>query len=194
MTWYPEEFMQVPMTDMRMRADPSSGYPGRTYKFYNGKTVYDFGFGLSYTSYSYQFISVSSNDIYYNSIGPIKGPEDSYSARYAEVSDMGSESCSTTKFSANVRVCNEGEMEGKHPVLMYVRKGSANNGYPKKKLVGFESVKLRPGEITEIQFELSPCEHLSRANNDGLMVVEEGTYFLIVGDQEFPITLQLITY
>ncbi|TVU02887.1 hypothetical protein EJB05_51595, partial [Eragrostis curvula] len=40
-TWYPEEFTKFPMTDMRMRADPASGYPGRSYRFYNGKTVYN---------------------------------------------------------------------------------------------------------------------------------------------------------
>ncbi|KAJ1438269.1 Immunoglobulin-like fold [Sesbania bispinosa] len=34
MTWYPKDFIKVPMTDMRMRADPTSGYPGRTYRFY----------------------------------------------------------------------------------------------------------------------------------------------------------------
>ncbi|PNT63716.1 hypothetical protein BRADI_4g20240v3, partial [Brachypodium distachyon] len=48
-TWYPEEFTNVPMTDMRMRADPANGYPGRSYRFYQGKTVYKFGYGLSYS-------------------------------------------------------------------------------------------------------------------------------------------------
>jgi hypothetical protein len=33
-TWYPKDYIKVPMTDMRMRADPSTGYPGRTYRFY----------------------------------------------------------------------------------------------------------------------------------------------------------------
>ncbi|KAI5072734.1 hypothetical protein GOP47_0012840, partial [Adiantum capillus-veneris] len=34
MTWYPESFTQVPMTDMNMRPNPSRGYPGRTHRFY----------------------------------------------------------------------------------------------------------------------------------------------------------------
>ncbi|GJT99494.1 retrotransposon protein, putative, ty1-copia subclass [Tanacetum coccineum] len=38
MTSYPKEFANVEMMDMRMRPCPSSGYPGRTYRFYNEKT------------------------------------------------------------------------------------------------------------------------------------------------------------
>ncbi|KAL8514092.1 hypothetical protein ACS0TY_013274 [Phlomoides rotata] len=36
-TWYPKDFINIPMTDMRMRADPNSGYPGRSYRFYEAK-------------------------------------------------------------------------------------------------------------------------------------------------------------
>nr|GEX78139.1 probable beta-D-xylosidase 7 [Tanacetum cinerariifolium] len=61
MTWYPKEFANVEMTDMRMRPDPSSGYPGRTYRFYSGKTVFDFGYGLSYSNYSYKFLSAKQS-------------------------------------------------------------------------------------------------------------------------------------
>ncbi|KAL2551538.1 putative beta-D-xylosidase 7 [Forsythia ovata] len=36
-TWYPKDFIKIPMTDMRLRPDSSSGYPGRTYRFYKGE-------------------------------------------------------------------------------------------------------------------------------------------------------------
>lgn len=39
------------MTIMDMRANPATGYPGRTYKFYKGPVVFPFGFGLSYTNF-----------------------------------------------------------------------------------------------------------------------------------------------
>ncbi|PKI61484.1 hypothetical protein CRG98_018167 [Punica granatum] len=42
MTWYPESFTRAPMSDMNMRADPSRGYPGRTYRFYNRDRIYGF--------------------------------------------------------------------------------------------------------------------------------------------------------
>ncbi|KAF2296801.1 hypothetical protein GH714_002080 [Hevea brasiliensis] len=63
MTWYPQEFTKIPMTDMRMRADSSSGYPGRTYRFYEGRKVFEFGYGLSYSNYSYELVSVTPNKI-----------------------------------------------------------------------------------------------------------------------------------
>ncbi|RWW07388.1 hypothetical protein GW17_00029231, partial [Ensete ventricosum] len=65
-TWYPQEFTKVPMTDMRMRPDPTTGYPGRSYRFYTGKTVYQFGYGLSYSNYSYEFEAKAATSIYLN--------------------------------------------------------------------------------------------------------------------------------
>ncbi|CAB4321000.1 unnamed protein product [Prunus armeniaca] len=52
-TWYPKEYAdQVQMTDMNMRANTSRNFPGRTYRFYTGKTVYEFGHGLSYSTFT----------------------------------------------------------------------------------------------------------------------------------------------
>ncbi|KAJ6395084.1 hypothetical protein OIU84_023914 [Salix udensis] len=78
-------------------------------------------------------------------------------------------------------------MEGKHPALLFARHAKPGNGRPIKKLVGFQTVRLGAGEKTEIEYELSPCEHLSSANEDGVMVMEEGSQILLVGDKEHPI-------
>jgi beta-D-xylosidase 4 len=56
-SWYPEEYTKIKMTDMHMCPDKSSGYPGRTYRFYTGKTVYNFGYGLSYSTFTHVFTS-----------------------------------------------------------------------------------------------------------------------------------------
>ncbi|CAK7356994.1 unnamed protein product [Dovyalis caffra] len=57
MTWYPQSFVdKVPMTNMNMRPDASNGYPGRTYRFYTGETVYSFGDGLSYSQFNHELI------------------------------------------------------------------------------------------------------------------------------------------
>lgn len=63
MTWYPQGFIKVPMNVMNMRPNFSKGYPGRTYRFYTGNTVFQFGHGLSYSNYSYTFASSSINRI-----------------------------------------------------------------------------------------------------------------------------------
>ena len=53
-TFYPDEYVnQVAMDDMQMRPHGSS--LGRTYKFYTGKAVFPFGYGLSYTTFDYQW-------------------------------------------------------------------------------------------------------------------------------------------
>ncbi|KAE8669126.1 Detected protein of confused Function [Hibiscus syriacus] len=131
-TWYPQDFTKVPMTDMRMRPEPSSDYPGRTYKFYKGDKVFEFGYGLSHSK-------VTSDSV-----------------RYKLVSELSAEVCGERKFTVHVGVKNHGDLAG---------------------------------EMGEIQFEVNPCEHLSRANEYGLMVMEEGTHFLLVGDDNHPITL-----
>ena len=57
-TQYPAAYVDaIPMTDMALR--PSSSSPGRTYKWYTGTPVFEFGFGLSYTNFSYSGLSVS---------------------------------------------------------------------------------------------------------------------------------------
>ncbi|KAK9748967.1 hypothetical protein RND81_02G093500 [Saponaria officinalis] len=193
MTWYPKQFIRVPMADMRMRADPYTRYPGRTYRFYRGKKVFEFGHGLSYTSYSYNFISVPKTNLHMNSVGTVKTFKDSDdSIRYTVVSDVESETCTAMKFSAKIGVKNDGDMAGKHPVLLFVRQDKPSRESPMKKLVGFETVRLEAGDRAEMEFEMSPCEHLSRADKDGLMVVEEGVHYLVVGDQEFPIKVHVV--
>lgn len=190
-TWYPQEFTKIPMTDMRMRPNPASGYPGRTYRFYNGRKVFKFGHGLSYSKYKYKFTNVDQNKLHLNQFSNIQALVNKDSVRYLSVSDIGTEYCDKLKFSATVGVENFGEISGKHPVLLFIRRSKIRNGSPVKQLIGFQSVKLNAGERAEIEFGLSPCEHLSRANNDGLMVMEEGSHFLIVGDQEYQISVMI---
>lgn len=57
-TFYPASFVtQADAGDMRMRPDHSDGFPGRTYRFYDGPTVFPFGHGLSYTSFEIEAIA-----------------------------------------------------------------------------------------------------------------------------------------
>ncbi|KAL5844243.1 hypothetical protein ACOSQ4_010201 [Xanthoceras sorbifolium] len=189
MTWYPRDYVKVAMTDMRMRPQPTSGYPGRTYRFYEGQKVFEFGYGLSYSKYSYKLKHVKANKLYLNQSSSVKMVENEQTVNYKSVSELGTEFCENNKFSVTVRVKNHGEMAGKHPVLLFLKPGKKENGRPIKQLVGFQSVILRAEEKAEIDFELNPCEHLSRATENGLMVMEEGTHLLVVGDEEYPITI-----
>ncbi|EOA34840.1 hypothetical protein CARUB_v10022420mg [Capsella rubella] len=187
-TWYPQSFVNVKMTDMRMRS--ATGYPGRTYKFYKGPKVFEFGHGLSYSKYSYRFKNLPETKLYLNQS---KALLNSDSVRYALVSEMEKEACNVAKTKVTVTVENQGEMAGKHPVLMFARheRGGEDGKRAEKQLVGFKSIVLSYGEKAEMEFEIGLCEHLSRANEVGVMVVEEGKYFLTVGDSELPLTVNV---
>ncbi|KAL9394386.1 hypothetical protein Peur_013671 [Populus x canadensis] len=175
--------------DMRMRPETSSGYPGRTYRFYKGPTVFEFGYGLSYSKYTYELRAVSQNKLYLNQSSTMHKINNFDSVLSLLVSELGTEFCEHNKFPVRIEVKNHGEMAGKHPVLLFTRQTKQGNGRPRKQLVGFHSVQLSAGERAEIEFEVSPCEHLSRTNEDGLMVMEEGTHFLVVEGQEYPISI-----
>ncbi|KAL0324997.1 UNVERIFIED_CONTAM: putative beta-D-xylosidase 7 [Sesamum radiatum] len=189
LTWYPKDFINIPMTDMRMRPDPSSGYPGRTYRFYQGEKVYEFGYGLSYTNYSYKFVSVSQSKLDFKTLSTTDRPEQ---LGYISVAEIGSESCEKAKVSAVVRVKNEGKTGGKHPVLLFLRRDhEGGNASPVKQLVGFQKVRLNAKEKGSVEFEVSPCEHFSRASEDGNLVIESGDHYLVVGDQVYPISINV---
>ncbi|XP_055835054.1 probable beta-D-xylosidase 7 [Solanum dulcamara] len=189
-TWYPKEFNKVPMNDMRMRPESSSGYPGRTYRFYNGPKVFEFGYGLSYTNYSYSFASVSKNQLHFKNPKVNKATENS-SALNIAVSDVGPEVCNNAMITVKVAVKNQGEMAGKHPVLLFLRHSNTVDEVPRKTLIGFKSVNLEAGANTHVTFDVKPCEHFTRANRDGTLVIDEGKHFLLVGDQEYPIPVSV---
>ncbi|XP_057794542.1 probable beta-D-xylosidase 7 isoform X2 [Salvia miltiorrhiza] len=197
MTWYPKNFINVAMTDMRMRPDPKSSYPGRTYRFYKGPKVFEFGYGLSYTTYSYDLKLSTPNTINLNRfIAASYATDESWSSnsssiRALSVSKIGSDNCERLKFSTYVAVENTGPMSGKHPVLLFARHERLGEGRPIKQLVGFESVSLDPKQRAEIEFVLNPCEHLTTAKIDGSMVIEEGYRYLVVQDKEFLINIVL---
>ncbi|XP_015071729.1 probable beta-D-xylosidase 7 [Solanum pennellii] len=189
-TWYPKEFNNVAMNDMRMRPESSSGYPGRTYRFYNGPKVFEFGYGLSYTNYSYTFASVSKNQLLFKNPKINKATEKGSVLNIA-VSDVGPEVCNSAMITVKVAVKNQGEMAGKHPVLLFLKHSSTVDEVPKKTLIGFKSVNLEAGANTQVTFDVKPCEHFTRANRDGTLVIDEGKHFLLVGDQEYPVPVSL---
>ncbi|KAK3120001.1 hypothetical protein QOZ80_9AG0679280 [Eleusine coracana subsp. coracana] len=189
-TWYPEGFTKFPMTDMRMRADPATGYPGRSYRFYNGKTVYKFGYGLSYSKFSHRLVAstrnpASNSSLLLAGLTPTSQDHGSY-----HVDDIGAEACDRLKFPAVVKVQNHGPMDGKHSVLMFLRWPNATDGRPVSQLIGFRNEHLKVGEKANLRFDISPCEHFSRVTEDGTKVIDKGSHFLMVDKHELEITFE----
>jgi hypothetical protein len=152
---------------MQMR--PSSTNPGRTYKFYTGKPIFEFGFGLSYTTFNYSWDNDSIN-----SIVSIK------SLRNNKIDDK-----KVLLHLYRVNVTNTGDLEGNDVVLGYVTppEESLNDPSPPiKRLFAFQRVHLDVGQTIQIYFPLN-IQSLLTIGHDGSKWLEPGSYTIIIGKQ-----------
>ncbi|KAF4348835.1 hypothetical protein F8388_005132 [Cannabis sativa] len=192
MTWYPESFTDVPMNDMRMRANSSRGYPGRTYRFYTGSQVYSFGHGLSYSTYTYKFLSVPNKISLSESFkaGSDKNilHQGENQLDYISIDEI--ESCNSLKFFVEISVMNAGDMDGSHVVMLYSRLPKVIDGAPEKQLLGFNSVHTFSNRSTRTRILVDPCMHLSFANEKGKRIMPLGDHILLLGDLEYSILVQ----
>ncbi|MEL1252981.1 glycoside hydrolase family 3 C-terminal domain-containing protein [Flavobacterium sp. DGU38] len=99
---------------------------GRTYRYFDKKPLYPFGFGLSYTKFKY------SN---------LKFPASPSSEKDFEVS---------------VDVTNIGERDGDEVVELYLKDEKASTPRPIIQLEGFERISLKKGESKTVRFTISP--------------------------------------
>ncbi|MFZ0393841.1 MAG: glycoside hydrolase family 3 C-terminal domain-containing protein [Terracidiphilus sp.] len=102
------------------------GMANRTYRYFNGKPLYPFGYGLSYTTFSYGDLSVP-----------------------AQAVDAGQ------PVGADVTVTNTGKVAGDEVVQLYL-KFPPVKGAPRIALRGFERIHLDPGASQKIHFDLTP--------------------------------------
>ncbi|CAG7911558.1 unnamed protein product [Brassica rapa] len=196
MTWYPQSFSEVAMSDMHMRADLARGYPGRTYRFYTGPEVYKFGTGLSYTEFDYEILSaptrlglseVIPQDSSHKKLLLQKGEGE---LRYLQLNDLAVDSCESLRFNVRFSVRNTGEMDGSHVLMLYSRMPKVLSGVPERQLIGFERVHVRSSEMVEAEFVIDPCKHLSVANDVGKRVIPLGVHDLVLGDLQHSLSLE----
>ena len=96
----------------------------RTYRYFKGKPLYPFGYGLSYTTFSYTHLTL---------------PNEAISAGDPLI--------------AEVTVTNTGKREGDEVAQLYLSFPSVP-GAPLRALRGFHRVHLNPGESQKVRFEL----------------------------------------
>ncbi len=166
-TIYPASYVDaVSMFDMQMRPSPTN--PGRTYKFYTGQAVYQFGDGLSYTTFSYTW------------------KNDTLSSSYSIETLMKNKNRKNRTIISLVRVnvTNTGEMDGDDVVLAYVTLPSVADGeiMAFKQLFGFERVHLAINETKEVFFPFTIETAVSVAR-DGTKWLHPGLYYITIGQQ-----------
>jgi beta-glucosidase len=128
----------------------------RTYRYFTGKPLYKFGYGLSYTGFSYSGLKLSTETL--------------------QAGD---------RLTAQVTVRNKGTLAGDEVVELYLVPPQSGNGglSPHVQLDGFQRVHLLPGQTKQVSFELNPRQ-LSEVDADGVRSVQPGSYLLWVGGSQ----------
>ncbi|KAL1812164.1 hypothetical protein ACET3Z_022229 [Daucus carota] len=175
MSWYPQSYVNnVDMTNMNMRPDPATGYPGRTYRFYRGPTVYTFGDGLSYSLFSHNLIKAQK-------LVSVPLGRHHFCKRFRCKSiDASEKTCKNVHVRVHLKVKNAGGMSGGHTVFLFSTPPGVHNA-PQKQLLGFEKVFLTPKEEGLVRFHVDVCKHLSVVDKAGKRKLALGMHVLHVG-------------
>ncbi|RAR06491.1 glycoside hydrolase family 3 protein [Stemphylium lycopersici] len=168
-TQYPSKYVaEVPMTDMSMR--PGEHNPGRTYKWYNGSAIYEFGHGLHYTNFSAQ-IKTQMQDSY------------SISALVHGCNSTGGflERCPFA--SVDVSVSNDGHTASDYVTLGYIGGTFGPAPCPKKSLVSYKRLFGITGGASETATLNLTLASLARVDEMGNKVLYPGDYSLMIDNQ-----------
>ena len=125
--------------------------------------LYPFGFGLSYTTYSYSAPKLSS--------GTFKKDE---------------------TLSVTVDVTNTGEIDGEEIVQMYIRDKVSSATRPVKELKGYQRVALKAGETKTVSFDID-AESLAFYDINMAYCVEPGEFTIMTGSSSNDEDLKLTT-
>lgn len=124
---------------------------GKRYLEEDSQPRYPFGYGLSYTEFSYSDIQLSS-----------------------DVIGIGETAVVT------VNVTNSGTREGSEVVQLYVSDVASKYTRPACELKGFRKISLKAGEKRKIEFTIG-AEQLQYVGQDYKQVVEPGLFRIMVG-------------
>lgn len=117
----------------------------------SNEPLYPFGYGLSYTQFSYSDVKLSSTSLNTNG-----------------------------ELTASVTVTNNGKVDGKEVVQLYIRDLVGSVTRPVKELKGFEKIALKAGESKTVSFKITP-ELLKFYNYDLEYVFEPGDFDVMIG-------------
>jgi beta-glucosidase len=154
-TTWPQSLDQLPpMMDYNIR-------DGRTYMYFKGKPLYPFGYGLSYTTFSYSNLKTSSHKL-----------------------------AKDGTLTVSVDVKNTGKCAGDAVVQLYVKHMQSKVARPNEELWGFQRVTLQPDETRTVNIPLKASD-LSYWNEKlQRFVLEAEPVEVLIGDSSANIKLQ----
>ncbi|SFW77384.1 beta-glucosidase [Sinomicrobium oceani] len=131
-TYYKSVEQLPPFEDYNMK--------GRTYRYFDKEPLYPFGYGLSYSRFTYDKLRVPSEV-------DIRKP-----------------------ITVEVEVTNSGNMDGDEVVQLYVKDEKASTPCPVHQLAGFRRIHLRKGERRVVTFRIAPRQLALINKKDKLVV------------------------
>ncbi|MFN8210610.1 MAG: beta-glucosidase BglX [Bacteroidales bacterium] len=151
---FPRSVGQIPLYYNHLNTgrpgDPKNHFTSR-YLDISNEPVYPFGYGLSYTTFSYGDIKLSKTEL------------------------RGNESLTVT-----VPVTNTGKVAGEEVVQLYIADPVATISRPVKELKNFTKVMLQPGETKDVVFDVTTND-LSFYNSDLKYDWEAGEFIVYAG-------------
>ncbi|KAF2087560.1 glycoside hydrolase family 3 protein [Saccharata proteae CBS 121410] len=173
-TQYPAHYIHdVPMTDMTLRPGPTS--PGRTYKWYNGTPIFEFGTGLHYTNFSTSISSPPNPTYDIQSL--VSGCAAPNAAKYLDQCPFAGAS------PLNVEVENTGAVASDYVAMLFLIGSFGPAPHPKKSLVAYERLfSIAPSANASARLQLT-LGSLARADEMGNKVLYPGDYALMVDVQ-----------
>ena len=117
---------------------------GRTYRYFEGEPLYPFGYGLSYTNFSYSNLKVPQ------------------------------QASTRDNIIIEADVTNSGNVAGDEVVQLYLKHGIKDIPIPIHALQGFKRINLEKGETKKVEFTITPKQlSIINDNNERVVLPEE---------------------
>lgn len=126
---------------------------GRTYKYFRGKPLYPFGYGLSYTAFKYTDLKIDKTEI----------------------------SSKDEHVVVSLKLTNTGKLDGDEVIQLYIQQPAGLSNQPIKALAAFKRVNVKTGSSLDVQLTVpvSQLRHFDTATGD--YKIEPGVYTVLVG-------------
>jgi len=162
-TWYRSLNDLPEISDYSLRG--GEGKNGRTYWYFNKEVSYEFGFGLSYTTFGYSNFAISRNAV---------TPND--------------------KITVSVDVKNAGQVDGDEVVQIYVRTpdSPASLERPIKRLRGFQRVTIPAGQVKTVSIDIDCADLWFWDSKNEKIMFDPGKYVFEIGASSKDIRGQVV--
>lgn len=155
---FPRSTGQIPVYyNQRKSARPNSG----KYQDIASTPLYEFGHGLSYSTFNYGDIKLAKETIKRNE-----------------------------KIVVEVPVTNAGKRDGAEVIHWFISDPFCTITRPVKELKHFEKQLIKAGDTYVFRFEIDPMRDLSFVDSDGKRFLENGEYFVTVKDKKVKFTVE----